>query len=244
MATPTKFRAEVIKIDRYSDDVSTFEFRCLMRRPRYRAGQFIHLTLEPFDPAMHWPESRVFTIANGPSNKELIRLSISAKGAYTRRIIRELDVGSQVWMKGPYGEFIVKTEAQRDIALIAGGTGISPFVGFMEDVLTSGLEGQVHLHYGARTTELLSFKEISDSCTRLFNHFRCNYYAEQEAREDVVRGQIDIDAVCSDLEDVANTIFYLCGPPSMIKAFAEKLKNTYKVGHDRIRIDDWGESGS
>lgn len=135
MATPTKFQAEVIKIDRHSDDVSTYEFRCLSRRPRYKAGQFIHLSLEPYNPAMHWPESHVFTVANGPSNRELIRLSISAKGEYTRRIIRELDVGAQVWMKGPYGEFIVKTETQRDVVLIAGGTEVAPFVAFMEEML-------------------------------------------------------------------------------------------------------------
>ena len=241
MATPTKFRVEVTKIDRHSDNVSTYEFRCLVRRPRYKAGQFIHLTLEPYDPAMHWPESRVFTVANGPSNRELIRLSISAKGEYTRRIIRELDIGTQVWLKGPYGEFIVKTEAQRDTVLIAGGTGISPFVAFMEDAVASGLEGRVYLHYGARTAQLLSFKGISDSCSRLYNHFRCSYYAEQEAGEGVVSGQIDIDAVCRDLEDVANTVFYLCGPPNMITAFSEKLKNTYKVDSSCVRIDDWGE---
>ena len=241
MATPTKFRAEVAKIDRHSDDVSTYEFRCLTRRPRYKPGQFIHLTLDSYDPSMHWPESRVFTVANGPSDKSLVRLSIAAKGEYTRRIIRELDVGSQVWMKGPYGEFIVKAEAKRDTALIAGGTGISPFVAFMESLSVSGLEGRACLHYGARTEGLLAFKGLADSCTRLYAQFESKYYAEQGAGEGVVSGKIDIDAVCRNLEDVSNTVFYLCGPPRMIEAFAARLKSAYEVDQACIRIDDWGE---
>jgi len=57
---------------------------------------------------MHWPESRVFTIANGAMNREFIRLSISAKGKFRSRILDELEICKQVWMKGPYGKFIVK----------------------------------------------------------------------------------------------------------------------------------------
>ena len=57
----------------------------------------------------HWPESRVFTIANG-GNQELIRLTIADKGRFTGGFSQELKPGSKVWMKAPYGEFIVRTE--------------------------------------------------------------------------------------------------------------------------------------
>lgn len=55
-------------------------------------------------------------------------------------------------------------------------------------------------------------------------------------------GRLDIDTICSDLEDVANTLFSLCGPPGMVTTFSERLQHTYKVDSSCIRVDDWGES--
>ena len=105
MAVPIKFTAEVVRVVAHADDVATYEFRYLDKRPRYKAGQFVHLALEPYDPTSHWPESRVFTIAAGKSNRQLLRLTIVAKGPFTRRILAGLVVGRRVALKGPYGEF-------------------------------------------------------------------------------------------------------------------------------------------
>ena len=46
-------------------------------------------------------------------------------------------------MKAPYGDFIVRTSQEHDVVLIAGGTGVTPFVAFMEDALVKGLQGNV-----------------------------------------------------------------------------------------------------
>ena len=90
MATPIKFRAEVTRVLRHADDVATFEFRYLDRRPRCKPGQFLHLALDPYDPAGHWPESRCFTIARGTRERDSLRLVIALKGRFTTRIFEEL----------------------------------------------------------------------------------------------------------------------------------------------------------
>lgn len=141
MATTVKFTAQVSRIVMHTADVVTYEFRYLDRRPRYKPGQFLHLALDPYDPSGYWPESRVFTIAKGMTDRECIRLTIAKKGAFTSRIIDELEVGRKVWMKAPYGEFIVKTDPEHETVLIAGGTGVTPFVAFMEDALVKGVAG-------------------------------------------------------------------------------------------------------
>ena len=91
---------------------------------------------------------------------------------------RELEVGRKVWMKAPYGDFIVRTSREHDVVLIAGGTGVTPFVAFMEDALVKGLEGNVWLHYGARSQDLLVFRDFADRCARQFPSFRLDCYAE------------------------------------------------------------------
>ena len=239
MPTPIKFQSQVINVTRHSPDVATYEFRYLDRRPRFKAGQFLHLTLDDFDSATFWPDSRVFSIASGVANRDIIRLTISAKGQYTTRILDELEVGRQVWMKGPYGDFIVKTDPEKETVFIAGGTGIAPFVAFMEDALVQGCNDKVWLHYGARESRLLNFKALSDRCAVEIPNFNVSYYLEENTGHEAYSGRIHLERICDQLEDVHNTTFYLCGPIEMVQSFSQCLQEDYRVLVSEIKLDDW-----
>ncbi len=240
MASPIKFRAEVSRIDKHSDDVFTYEFRCLDKRPRHKAGQFLHLALDDYDASSHWPESRVFTIANGATNRDCIRLTIAGKGKFTHRILKELEVGREVWMKAPYGEFIVHCQPEGEVALIAGGTGVSPFVAFMEDALVQGVAGDVWLFYGAREPGLLVYRRLADHCAEVLPGFHVKYYVESGSLDNAINGRINLGEVCGVLRDVKKTTFYLCGPPEMIRFFSSQLSNDFGVLDTQIKVDDWG----
>ena len=240
MPTPIKFQGEVIHIDRHSADVVTYEFRYLGTRPRYRPGQFIHLALDPFDPSRHWPESRAFTIAKGSTDREVTRLTIAAKGPYTQRIVDELQMGQTVWMKGPYGKFIVEDSTDTDAVLIAGGTGITPFVAFMEDALVKGMEGNVCLHYGVRDVALLSFRPLAEQCLRDLPKFQAHFYSENDSADGVTPGRMDIEDICKGITDLSRSVIYLCGPEQMVKGFSSRLTQDFGVLADNVRIDEWG----
>ena len=68
-----------------------------------------------------------------------------------------LKVGGEVWIKLPYGDFVI--DGTSDAVLIAGGTGISAFTAFLE-ALTPQWSQAVTLVYGARTPALLLFQEM------------------------------------------------------------------------------------
>jgi ferredoxin-NADP reductase len=239
MPMPVKFAAEVIHIARHDDDVATYEFGCLTPRPRWKPGQFLHLALDPYEPSGHWPESRCFTMASGSLEKEALRLTIAAKGAFTRRILAELQPGRQVWMKAPYGDFIVRTSPESDVVLIAGGTGITPFVAFMEDGLIKGIQGNVWLHYGARREDLLVFRDLAKRCSRQFPAFRLVCYAESGATDSALAGHIDLDRAVSCSGDRKTATFYLCGPQAMINSFRARLKELHCVPDSNVKVDAW-----
>jgi ferredoxin-NADP reductase len=239
MATVIKFRAEVVRVARHTPDVATYEFRYLDRRPRYKPGQFLHLALDAYDPSGHWPESRVFTIAKGATDLEFIRLTIAAKGRFTRRILGELSPGRQVWMKAPYGEFIVEALPARETVLIGGGTGVTPFVAFMEDSLVKGLLGRVWLHYGARQADLLVFADLAACCSAAHPEFSAKLYAETGAANGILAGRIDLDAACRALCSPASAVFYLCGPQPMVDAFSARLQTDFAVPKANVRVDQW-----
>ncbi|MGO9109989.1 MAG: ferredoxin--NADP reductase [Thermoguttaceae bacterium] len=239
MPMPVKFSAEVSKVLRHGPDVATFEFRCLMPRPRWKPGQFLHLALDPYDPSRHWPESRCFTMASGSLEKNLVRLTIAAKGTFTRRILSELQPGRKVWMKAPYGDFIVRTSREHDVVLIAGGTGVTPFVAFMEDSMVNGLDGNVWLHYGARSQDLLVFRDFADRCARQFPSFRLHCYAETGVAGPTIAGRIDLARAVACAHDGKAATYYLCGPQEMINAFRARLTVEFAVPESNVKIDTW-----
>ncbi len=239
MPMPVKFAAELLRIQRHGDEVATYEFRCLMPRPRWKPGQFLHLALDAYDPSRHWPESRCFTMASGSLEKELVRLTIAAKGMFTRRILTELQPGCKVWMKAPYGDFIVRTSPEHDVVLIAGGTGITPFVAFMEDSMVQGLEGRVWLHYGARSQDLLVFRDFAERCAGQFPSFRLACYAETGATGATIAGRIDLARAVACVGEGKAATYYLCGPQEMIQAFRGRLTGQFGVSESNVKIDAW-----
>lgn len=61
MAQPLRFQARVEQVTLHTPDVVTYRLRADRRLPRFLPGQFIHLTLDAYDPAGFWPDSRVFS---------------------------------------------------------------------------------------------------------------------------------------------------------------------------------------
>src|SRR5699024_1464423 len=110
--------------------VYTLVLRPERRVPRFRAGQFLHLALDRYDPTGFWPESRVFSIASPPDGRDEVRITYAVKGGFTSRMEAEAVEGREVWIKLPYGDFVV--DAAADVALFAVGTGVTAFTAFLE----------------------------------------------------------------------------------------------------------------
>ncbi|MCX6904939.1 MAG: hypothetical protein NTW03_15955, partial [Verrucomicrobia bacterium] len=120
---PRKIRCTVEAITDHGGRVYTIDLAPATPVPAFRPGQFLHLTVDDYDPSSFWPESRVLSIASSPRERSRIRVCYSVKGRYTTKMEQTLKIGSEAWIKLPYGEFVI--DEQVDSVLIAGGTGIS-----------------------------------------------------------------------------------------------------------------------
>ena len=234
MANPVKVKARVTEVVRHADGVASYCFEPQGRVPKFGAGQFLHLALDEYCPQSQWPESRVFSIASAPStrHKEL-GITVTVKGRYTERICQELDEGAECWLKLPYGEFIFPPDT--DLALVAGGVGITPYLSLLKQMLEQGSDQSVTLYYGFRSPQHYLFSDLLDTCREKLPGFRVELYCE-EPMYGAHSGIIDVDAVVG--ESSPETLFYLSGPPAMIDCFKTEL-GARQVAVDRIRVDDW-----
>jgi ferredoxin-NADP reductase len=236
MAAPKKLSATVAGIKRHSESVIEYLFSPNSRVPSFKPGQFLHLAIDPYDPSRNWPESRVFSIANAPES-EVIRIVISVKGRFTARMAAELKEGSTVWLKFPYGNFTFETNGEH-LVLIAGGTGISPYISLLEHCHTVNESPPISLYYGVRNEQLAIFESFLQKCKVALPQFNFTLFCEDHAENlaEVKPGLIDIDMILNNHSGRSD--FYLSGPPVMIDEIKKRLLS-HNISAGNIFIDEW-----
>jgi len=208
---------------------------------RFRPGQFTHLSVEPYDPSDgYWPESRVFSLASQP-NTETVRLVFSVKGRYTERIRETLHVGFRCWLKLPYGDFSVEKgiKPHQPIVLIAGGTGVTPFIPYLLDEGKLNPHRKAILYHGVRNPSLTIFVEELRRASGLMSNLTINLYSEEHSQDERFKlGQLSLDDILNEVKQLDNPVFFISGPPSMISKFKTGLIQASVLEKD-IRIDKW-----
>lgn len=242
MPTPIKINCTVSSIDAHSDSVFTVKLKPARRLPRFKPGQFLHLALDSYDPTGgYWPESRVFSIASAPFDSE-ITIAYAVKGKFTLRMKEELDAGKDVWIKLPYGHFVVSSASDEEVVLVAGGTGITPFIPFLLKEINNPSVEKISLVYGVRRPELLIFGDVIADALSNLNGFRLYTFCEESANSvfqfPMEQGSLTIDSILQATSDPARTVFYLSGPIEMINTFKIGLKDK-GISETKIHIDEW-----
>ena len=155
---------------------------------------------------------------------------------------KELSDTSEVWLKFPYGHFIIPqfidTSVSR-IVIIAGGTGISPFLPFFSNNASSSMNLPIKIYWGAKSPEVFSIGMgiLSSSVPNLERMLFC----ESETYDKIDKckfGRINMDTIWQENGNDSGCKYFISGPPQMIKIFKEYLE-VRKVEPERIIIDDW-----
>jgi NAD(P)H-flavin reductase len=234
---PQRIQCNVVDVIPHGDRVYSVLLRPAMRAPRFLPGQFLHLALDGYKAGDFWPDSRVFSIASPPSDRELLRLTYAVKGAYTTRMETELHAGREVWIKLPYGEFLVDRE--KDVCLLAGGTGITAFTAFLGELPTDQPH-QVQLFYGARRKELLIYRSLAEDTALRCGNAQVHLLSEQaEVADDrLLCGRIETELIWRLIDEPQKFTYYIAGPPEMIRTLTRdlRLRGTKAC---QIVIDAW-----
>lgn len=249
MVTPQKLRL-VNKITDHGDHVYTVDLAPERPLDRFKPGQFLHLTLDDYDPSGFWPESRVFSIASSPAQRDHLKISYSVRGRYTARMENELQEGRLVWVKLPYGDFVIRDES--NVALLAGGTGITAFTAFLGNLMPDH-PNMVYLAYGARNQSLLIYRDMIDNQANLTTKLKTFYFTENMQSEDktqqtqltqqtlitcAIPGCLSLEVIWNQLENPREATYYIAGPPAMIQSLTENLAKE-GISTEMIKVDAW-----
>lgn len=229
MAVVRKIPCVVRDLTDHGERVYTVELKPLVAVPKFQPGQFLHLALDPYEPGGFWPESRVFSIASSPLEGDRLAITYAVKGAFTARMERELAPGCRVWVKLPYGDFVI--DPGTDAVLFAGGTGVTAFTAFLQS-LEAERAPRVLLFYGARKPNLFVYGSLAEACAREVPAFTCSLVCEE------TDGRLQADAAWPAIATLHDPVFYLSGPPQMLAALTTQLRGR-GVSIEEIRTDAW-----
>jgi ferredoxin-NADP reductase len=240
MAVAQKLCCKVLRIADHGEHVYSIDLLPDKLFPVFKPGQFLHLALDTYDPAGFWPESRVFSIASSPHQRDRLSITYSVRGRFTARMEEELTEGKTVWVKMPYGDFVIQSRA--DVVLLAGGTGITAFTAFLSGLSANSTQ-KVYLAYGARTSDLLIYRNLIDQCAKESHPLRRWYFVEEghlnpSLNGPAILGKLSVKEIWEQIDEPFASTFCLSGPPDMIKTISHDLKDR-GVGLDAIRVDAW-----
>lgn len=168
----------------------------------YAAGQFIFVG---FKSQKVTDEVHPFSIAS--ANTSDIVIISKVEGDYTKKLM-DLENGSEALVEGAFGRFSYHFYPNPRQIWVAGGIGITPFIGMAEG-LKNDKNYKVDLYYCLKdVTEKLGIPvtsvNIKTFYSKTMGHLTANYIKENSP-------------------DFEKADFFVCGPPILMKTIREQL---------------------
>jgi ferredoxin-NADP reductase len=194
--------------------------------PAHRPGQYLTLLVEREGLP---PLSRCYSLAAWEMRPRRYELAIRRlpDGRVSGRLHRELQPGSRVRALPPGGGFTLRA-GNRDVALIAGGIGITPLRAMLHALLYGGWRRgrsrRVVLFHAARYIDELCYFTEFRSAAKVHPNFRYLPILSRPAPGwDGLCGRLDENDIWHHLDAPLRTDFYLCASVPMMDFLREGL---------------------
>ena len=207
----------------------------------FKAGQYLDMTL--LDPPESDAEGNVrsFSIASAP-HEETLMVATRMRDTAFKRVLRTMPVGTAVKIEGPSGDLILQNNFTRAAVFLAGGIGITPFRSIVHWAAKEKLPHRIFLFYSNRRPEDAPFLAELQSLERDNSKYKLiPSMTEMEKSHRPWNGEtglIDQEMLGRYLKGAASPIYYIAGPPAMVKGLHDMLNKAGK-NDDDIRAEEF-----
>lgn len=240
MTTATSVHTKLEKSELVAQGTMAFHFA----KPsgfEFRAGQSIDLTLLNPPETDGEGNTRAFSLASAPFDRDLM-IATRMRDTAFKRVLRDAPVGMEVKLEGPSGSFVLHRKAEKTAVLLAGGIGITPFLSMVRQATNDQTQQQIYLFYSNRRPEDAPFLDVLKEVTRQNPNFHLIATMTQMAQSTREwkgeTGLINEEMLVKHLPTLQGPIYYLAGPPAMVAAMRRMLMNA-KVDEDDIRTEEF-----
>ncbi len=202
----------------------------------FKPGQYAQLKVPGIDVI------RAYSIASHPKNPSEIELIIRQvpNGQATTFVHKALEVNDKIILTGPYGDFYLQEDSNRDMICIAGGSGKAPIRSILYYLKDQGMNRKVKYFFGARSKKDLYYTEEFQELSKEFPNFEYIPALSEPSPDDNWKGEVGLitDVVDRHVGDLSESEAYLCGSPGMIKACINVL-NKHEIRKENVYFDNF-----
>ena len=237
---PTNYQVRLLSCREVAERTMAFSFE----RPAgfsFKAGQFIDLML--LDP----PETdlegntRAFTIASAPSEDHLMVVTRLRDTAF-KRVLTVLPLETTINLEGPFGNLTLPERGERPLVFLAGGIGVTPFRSMLVQAAQEELPRGLYLFYSNRRPEDAVFlEELQDLQQENPNYTFIGTMTQMQKSRcpwEGNTGYLNMDLIGRALLGIASPIYYVVGPPRMVRGLRTMLE-TSGVRQADIRTEEF-----
>ena len=214
------YETTITDVRRLSDSTFAVDLQAsALAKMGFLPGQYANLTV-PGESG----STRSYSFSNAAGSDKVSFLIRNVPGGLMSGYLRErAKAGETISLTGPFGSFYLRPVV-RPLLMLAGGTGLAPFLAMLEQLAKAGGNTQpIHLIYGVNTDlDIVEREKIEALAARIpgFSYDVCVVDANSEQPK---KGYVTHHIQPAHLNG-GEVDIYLCGPPPMVEAVTQYLK--------------------
>jgi len=205
--------------------------------PDFKTGQFITL---------YWPDTpnykRAYSLSSCALDRGFYEVTVKRDGKMGTRIVDWAKTGDKMFVIPPVGKFLPVYEPNKHLICIAGGSGVTPFRGFVREATRRKLGTKITVLYSVRQPKDIifnnEFRELEKENPYFKFYVTCTRPQPTDNRTGRA-GRIDTPWIKHHITDLSNTVFYACGPNALVE-FAEAQVFELGAPKEQMKTEKWG----
>lgn len=193
-------------------------------RPKFIPGQHftIHLINPPYNDARG--ANRHFSIVNSPSQEDTLMMTTRLRDSAFKKSLQELPIGTEVEIMGISGNFTLPEDTSKNYVFIAGGIGITPFMGMLRYISEKNLAYKITLIYSNRDKQSTAYFDELENLKLKIENLKLIFTMTEDPNWTGEKRKIDAAFVKDHVENVNEAEYYVVGPPPMVEAIFKVLE--------------------
>ncbi|HZL29095.1 MAG TPA: FAD-dependent oxidoreductase [Acidobacteriaceae bacterium] len=207
----------------------------------FTPGQFINIDLLNPSETDAEGNTRCFSVSGAPY-EDTITVTTRLRDTAFKRVLKTMPLETEVKIEGPFGDLRLHNNAKRAAVFLAGGIGVTPFRSILLDAANRKLPHHIFLFFSNRRPEDAAFlDELQSLEKRNANYKFIGTMTSMEKSQrpwQGERGVINKEMLDRHLKDAVSPIYYIAGPPGMVKGLHFMLQAA-GIDEDDIRTEEF-----
>ncbi|EIC30455.1 MULTISPECIES: FAD-dependent oxidoreductase [Methylomicrobium] len=207
----------------------------------YKAGQFADCTLINPDETDTEGNTRAFSLASAPYEDDLMVATRMRDTAF-KRVLKTMELGMEMTLNAPYGSFTLHNNESVPAVFLTGGIGITPVRSIVLQAIHDRVSHRILVFYSNRKPEDAAFlDDLKESRTANPNYTFVGTMTQMEKSSREWHGETGVISkamLLKFIDDLTFPIYYIDGPPAMVKAIRQILSEA-GVDDDNIRTEEF-----